>query len=126
MPPNGDPRLRIDIAMPRWRTEKVSATSEWLMGLQPPSPRPTPARKIAIWTKLVAKPQRDVIADHSVTATASNRGRETRSAMRATGRPASAWKRAKAGPLIRPSCQSLSRRSALIGSCSSDTMLRSR
>ncbi len=57
------------------------------MGMQPPSPAPTPMRKSSNWTKFWATPHRAVMRDQAPMATASRLERLNRSAKRAAGMP---------------------------------------
>ena len=60
---------------------------EWLGGLDPASPIPTPIRASSRWVKFCARPHRAVIPLHTPSATEMMFTRFTLSASAATGMP---------------------------------------
>src|SRR5580765_7442826 len=88
--------------------------SECAQGEQPASPMPTPMRTTISCTNEPLNANSIVSVDHSATAAARMLTRLKRSARRAMGMPLSAYSAAKAVPASRPSCVSLSFRSAFI------------
>ncbi len=110
---------------PRRSGERASRSMEAVAGAETPSNNPTPARTVRSWVKLEQRPHAAVSTDQTTAEKPTMQRRQRRSARKPAGGPTRRPVTAIAAPIRTPIWPSLSLRSALMGSTSSDSACRS-